>query len=50
MARCPIVMAAIDVEKAAPELLEQMQETVRRSVDRGPIIGLSLAFQAGKPA
>ncbi len=30
--RSPIVMAAVDVENAAPELLEQLRETVRRIV------------------
>jgi protein-serine/threonine kinase len=32
IARSPIVMAAVDVEHAAPELLERLQETVRRIV------------------
>lgn len=30
--RCPIVLAAIDVDNAAPELLERLRETVRRIV------------------
>jgi protein-serine/threonine kinase len=30
--RSPIVMAAVDVENAAPELLEELRETVRRIV------------------
>jgi len=36
MRRSPIVMAAVDVENAAPELLEQLRETVRRIVVTEP--------------
>jgi protein-serine/threonine kinase len=32
LARSPIVMAAVDVDHATPELLEQLRETVRRIV------------------
>jgi protein-serine/threonine kinase len=32
LARSPIIMAAVDVENAAPELLERLRETVRRIV------------------
>ncbi|MDE2505267.1 MAG: universal stress protein [Burkholderiales bacterium] len=34
--RSPIIMAAVDVENAAPELLERLQETVRRIVHTEP--------------
>jgi nucleotide-binding universal stress UspA family protein len=36
VARNPIVMAAVDIEGAAPELLEQLRETVRRVVQAEP--------------
>ncbi len=32
LARCPIVMAAIDIDSAPPALLQQLRETVRRIV------------------
>ena len=36
VARNPIVLAAVDIEGAAPELLEQLRETVRRVVQAEP--------------
>ncbi len=36
MARSPIIMAAVDIDNATPELLEQLRETVRRIVQTEP--------------
>jgi nucleotide-binding universal stress UspA family protein len=36
VARSPIIMAAVDVDNAAPALLERLQETVRRIVQAEP--------------
>lgn len=36
LARSPIILAAVDVENAAPELLERLRETVRRIVAAEP--------------
>ena len=36
LARCPIIVAAVDVEHSTPALLEQLRETVRRIVKAEP--------------
>jgi len=41
VARCPIVVAAVDVDNAAPELLERLRETVQRIVLAQPGVRLA---------